>query len=78
MDRRKLPTPDADLAVAQLVSAKQLAGLLQLSTRSVWRRLAQAEIGEDDFPRAIRLSPRVVRFRLADVLAFVERCRKEG
>jgi predicted DNA-binding transcriptional regulator AlpA len=50
---------------AQLVRARDVAQLLQLSTRQVWRLLAM-----ECLPRPVRLG-RSVRWRLADLDRFI-------
>ncbi len=58
-------------AACRLLDAKQLAGLLGIHERTVWRMAAQAEAGHGDFPRPLRIGPKTVRWRLADVEAYL-------
>lgn len=54
-------------ADVQLVTVRQAAALLAVSTRSVWRMVADGTL-----PQPIRLGSRVVRFRLADLQRTIE------
>lgn len=50
-----------------LVTARQVADLLRVHVRSVWRMSHAGQI-----PRPIRLAERVVRWRLADLKAYLD------
>ncbi len=50
------------------LSARQLAGLLSISVRSVWRLAAAGKL-----PEPVRLGRRIARWREADVEAAVAR-----
>ncbi len=39
--------------------------------RSVWRLAAQAEAGHGNFPQPLRIGPKTVRWRPADVEAYL-------
>ena len=49
-----------------LISADELARLLGISTRTIWRRLSGGEI-----PKPVRLG-KSVRWRLADIEAWID------
>jgi predicted DNA-binding transcriptional regulator AlpA len=55
----------------KLLTAKELAAALGVHERTCWRLAAMAEAGHGDFPRPLRIGPRVVRWRLADVEAYL-------
>ena len=62
----------------QLLTARDLARLLKIYIRSVWRMAGLAEGGQSDFPKALRLGPKTIRWRLADVQAYLSRLAGEG
>lgn len=60
--------PQADLrADVRLVTVREVADLLGVHVRSVWRLAQSGEI-----PAPIRLSARVIRWRLSDLRAFLD------
>ena len=61
---------------ANLLTARQVAEVLQVSTRTVWRLAADREAGLNKFPRALKLSSRVVRFHTDDLQAYLDGLRK--
>jgi predicted DNA-binding transcriptional regulator AlpA len=63
--------PSPTVAACQLLTVKDVAALLKVHPRSVWRESARAETGLSVFPRPLRLGPKMVRWRLADVEAYV-------
>jgi predicted DNA-binding transcriptional regulator AlpA len=73
-------TPDVDsrLASLTLLDVRAVAKLLRISQRQVWRLVAMAEAGRGDFPRPLRLGARTVRWRLADVEAYLVALAGEG
>ncbi len=54
----------------KLLTVKDMAAMLGVHERSVWRMAAQAEAGHGVFPRPLRIGPKTVRWRLADVEAY--------
>ena len=63
---------DPRLVSAQLLTARQVADLLQIHARSVWRLVATGQL------KAVRLGSKMVRFRLTDIEEFIakaESCR---
>jgi predicted DNA-binding transcriptional regulator AlpA len=61
------PNHGQPLEGVTLLTARQVAALLGVHVRSVWR-MSQA----DQIPRPIRLADRVVRWRLADLQAYLD------
>jgi predicted DNA-binding transcriptional regulator AlpA len=55
----------------RLLTVTELAAMLGVHERTCWRLAAMAEAGQGDFPRPLRIGPRVVRWRLADVEAYL-------
>jgi predicted DNA-binding transcriptional regulator AlpA len=56
----------------KLLTVKNLADLLGIHERTCWRLAALAEAGQDDFPRPLRIGPKTIRWRMADVEAYLE------
>ena len=57
-----------------LLSVREVAELLGVSPRWVWQRAAMAEAGLEcrAFPRPIRLSAKLIRWRASDVATFID------
>lgn len=60
------PPTDPRFAEAQLLTAREVAALLRIHPRSVWRATAAGDI-----PKPIRIGPKVVRWRLTDLAVFI-------
>ena len=60
-------------AAGQLLTVRDVADRLKIHTGTVWRFAALADMGQCDFPRPLRLAPKTIRWRLADVLAYLDR-----
>ncbi len=58
---------------SQLLSARQVGGLLSVSTRTVWRMLSSGQL-----PQPIRIGTRLTRWRLTDIQAFLAGVEKES
>jgi predicted DNA-binding transcriptional regulator AlpA len=54
-----------------LLAVKQLAAMLGIHERTCWRLAALAEDGHGGFPRPLRIGPKTVRWRMADVEAYL-------
>ena len=70
---RGTPTIAPGPTGAQLITVRELAGLLKLHPRTCWSLAALAEAGQSDFPKPLRLAPKSVRWRLRDVLGYLDR-----
>jgi len=55
----------------QLLTVKELAAVLGVHERTCWRLAAMAEAGQGDFPKPLRIGPKTVRWRPADVEAYL-------
>lgn len=62
---------NAVTAEVQLIDVKQLATVLGMHPRSIWRLVAQAEAGLCSFPLPLRIGPKTIRWRLFDVQAYL-------
>ena len=58
-------------ADVQLLDVREVAGLLRMHPRSIWRLAALAEAGQGDFPKPLRIAPKTIRWRLSDVQAYL-------
>ena len=56
---------------AQLLGVKDVAGLLRMHPRSIWRLTARAEAGLAEFPKPLRIGPKTVRWRLSDLQTYL-------
>ena len=50
---------------------RELANILQIGERTCWRLATQAEAGEGNFPKPLRIGLRMARWRLSDVEAYI-------
>jgi predicted DNA-binding transcriptional regulator AlpA len=55
----------------KLLTVKELAAALGIHERTCWRLAALAEAGRGDFPRPVRIAPKTIRWRMADVEAYL-------
>ena len=62
----------------QLLDVREVAGLLRMHPRSIWRLAALAEAGQDKFPKPLRIGPKTIRWRLSDVQAYLAFLAGEG
>jgi predicted DNA-binding transcriptional regulator AlpA len=59
------------LAEVRLLDVKELAAVLGMHPRSIWRLAAMAEAGQGNFPKPLRIGPKTIRWRLVDVQAYL-------
>lgn len=69
---------DETLPACQLLRVKDVAEMLRLHVRTVWRLSGLAEAGLSDFPRPLRLGPKSVRWRMSDIECYVAHLAGEG
>ncbi len=55
------------ITVRPLMSAAEVAAVLGVGERTVWRLSSRAEAGYGNFPRPVRLAARTVRWRWPDI-----------
>jgi predicted DNA-binding transcriptional regulator AlpA len=55
----------------KLLNVTELAAMLGIHERTCWRLAALAEAGHGDFPRPLRIAPKTIRWRMADVEAYL-------
>jgi prophage regulatory protein len=60
------PSSSSDSVVPRMINVREVASILSLSTRSVWRLVAKGEL-----PKPARFG-RSARWRLADIEACIE------
>jgi predicted DNA-binding transcriptional regulator AlpA len=53
------------------LDVKELSAALGVDPRTVWRLSGMAEAGQGNFPRPLRIGPKTVRWRVADVEAYL-------
>lgn len=53
--------------VSPLLTVRQVADLLGVHVRTIWRLSGLAEVGESEFPLPIRITGRIVRWRRGDI-----------
>jgi len=56
----------------KLLTVTELAAMLDIHERTCWRLAAMAEAGQGDFPRPLRIGPKTIRWRMADVERYLE------
>ena len=61
------------LEAVRLIDVRQLADLLGVSVRAAWRFTAESDAGLRDFPKCLRISSKICRWRLSDVQGYVNR-----
>ena len=60
--------PDLQLAAARLLKVRQVAELLGVHPRTIWRL---SSTGEGGFPGPVSIGPKTKRWRLADIERFI-------
>ena len=65
-------------AGCQLLTVRDVAGLLKIHVATIWRNSALAEAGHGNFPKPLRLGEKTVRWRLADVERYLSALAGEG
>ena len=58
-------------AMSPLLNVKQVAELLGIHQRTIWRLAGLAEMGEGNFPRPLRIGQKTVRWRQKDLETYI-------
>ena len=66
----------AAITVRPLMTARDVAAVLGVGERTVWRLTSRAEAGFGRFPLPVRLAARTVRWRWEDVEKYI--CEHSG
>lgn len=61
----------------ELVTVREAADLLRVHSRTIWRLSALAETGESDFPRPLRITGKITRWRSADLERYLDKLAGE-
>ena len=61
-----------------LVDVKELATMLGIHHRSIWRLVAMAEAGHGNFPLPLRIGPKIIRWQVSAVLAYLASLAEES
>jgi predicted DNA-binding transcriptional regulator AlpA len=59
------------IQIRPLLAAEEVARILGVGERTVWRMASRARGGAGDFPRPLRIAPQVVRWRWEDVQKYL-------
>ncbi len=60
------------ITVHTLLTAADLARVLNVGERTVWRMVSVADAGSSPFPKPVRIGGHVVRWRWQDVQKYLE------
>jgi len=60
------------IVVHPLLTATDVARLLNVGERSVWRMASEAKAGQGSFPRPVRIGRMAVRWRYQDVQQYLQ------
>jgi predicted DNA-binding transcriptional regulator AlpA len=64
---------DGEIRVRPLLSADEVAAVLGIGQRTVWRLASRARVGQGSFPRPIRIGEKTVRWRWKDIERYLEK-----
>jgi predicted DNA-binding transcriptional regulator AlpA len=70
---QSLPTCECEL-----LKVREVAALLKVHPRTIWRLAGLAEAGLNAFPLPVRLGPKTVRWRLGAIKDYVARLEEGG
>ena len=62
---------NADALLSPLLNVKQVAKVLGIHERTVWRLAGLADMGEGNFPKPLRIAAKTVRWRMEDIKAYL-------
>jgi len=58
--------------LSPLLTVKEVAAVLGIHVRTVWRMTALAEMGEGSFPRPVRIAAKTIRWRREDLGKYLD------
>ena len=61
------------ITVPRLLTARQVAQVLGLGERTVWRMTSRSRAGCGPFPRPVRVGPKAVRWRWPDIEKYLQK-----
>ena len=61
-----------------LLTVREVAKLLGIHVRTVWRLAAMAEMGEGSFPRPVRIAKKTIRWRREDLSSYLDTLAAEA
>jgi len=66
------PMSQNPITVQPLLTVKDVARVLGVHERTIWRLASLAETGAESFPRPIRIARKTVRWRWQDIEAYID------
>ena len=64
--------------LSPLLTVREVAGVLGIHVRTVWRLAAMAEMGEGNFPRPVRIAKKTIRWRREDLEKYLNTLAAEA
>ena len=64
--------------LSPLLTVREVAGILGIHVRTVWRLAAMTEMGEGGFPRPVRIAKKTIRWRRADLEQYLDTLAAEA
>ncbi len=71
-DRPTSGVAGESVPVEPLMTARDVAAVLAVGERTIWRMTSRAKAGAGRFPKPVRLTPKTVRWRRRDVQEYLE------
>ena len=64
--------------LSPLLTVREVAGVLGIHVRTVWRLAAMAEMGEGSFPRPVRIGKKTIRWRRESLEKYLDSLAAEA
>jgi predicted DNA-binding transcriptional regulator AlpA len=64
--------------LSPLLTVREVAGVLGIHVRTVWRLAAMVEMGEGVFPRPVRIAKKTIRWRREDLEKYLDSLAAEA
>ena len=72
------PTPASGMIVVRpLLTAGEVARVLSIGERTVWRMVSRSRAGSGSFPKPIRIGGKIARWRWRDVEEYLQESVKK-